>query len=33
VSGIFLVVGSGVLLINLIVDLRYGLLDPKIRQG
>jgi peptide/nickel transport system permease protein len=33
VSGIFLVVGSGVLLINLIVDLSYGLLDPKIRQG
>lgn len=33
ISGIFLVVGSGVLLINMLVDLCYGLLDPKIRQG
>jgi peptide/nickel transport system permease protein len=33
ITGIFLFVGSGVLLINLVVDLSYGLLDPKIRQG
>lgn len=33
ISGIFLVVGVGVMLINLLVDLSYGLLDPKIRQG
>lgn len=33
ITGIFLFVGSGVLLINLLVDLSYGLLDPKIRQG
>jgi peptide/nickel transport system permease protein len=33
VSGIFLVVGSGVMLINFLVDISYGFLDPKIRQG
>ena len=31
VSGVFLVVGIAVLLINLIVDLSYGWLDPRIR--
>jgi len=32
VSGVFLVVGIGVLVINLIVDLSYGWLDPKVRH-
>lgn len=32
VSGVFLVVGIGVLLINLLVDLSYGWLDPKVRH-
>ena len=32
VSGVFLVLGLGVLLINLTVDLSYGWLDPKVRQ-
>ena len=32
VSGVFLVVGLGVLLINLLVDLSYGFLDPKVRH-
>jgi peptide/nickel transport system permease protein len=32
ISGIFLVVGLAVLLINLIVDLSYGLLDPRVRR-
>lgn len=32
VSGVFLVVGVGVLFINLLVDLSYGLLDPKVRH-
>ncbi len=31
VAGVFLVVGVAVMLINLIVDLSYGLLDPKVR--
>lgn len=31
ISGIFLVVGMCVMLINLLVDLSYGLLDPKVR--
>jgi peptide/nickel transport system permease protein len=31
VAGVFLVVGLAVMLINLIVDLSYGLLDPKVR--
>ena len=31
VSGVFLIVGIGVLLINLVVDLSYGWLDPKVR--
>jgi peptide/nickel transport system permease protein len=32
VSGVFLVVGVGILFINLLVDLSYGLLDPKVRH-
>ena len=32
VSGVFLVVGVGILLINLLVDLSYGWLDPTVRQ-
>ena len=32
VTGVFLVVGLAVLLINLLVDLSYGLLDPRVRQ-
>lgn len=32
VTGVFLVVGVGILVINLLVDLTYGLLDPKVRQ-
>lgn len=32
VSGVFLTVGVGVLLINLMVDLSYGFLDPKVRH-
>ena len=32
ISGVFLVVGIGVLLINLLVDLSYGWLDPKVRH-
>ena len=33
ITGVFLVVGVAVMLINLAVDLTYGLLDPKVRQG
>ena len=32
ISGVFLVVGVGVLVINLLVDLSYGWLDPKVRH-
>jgi peptide/nickel transport system permease protein len=32
VTGVFLVVGVGILFINLLVDLTYGLLDPKVRH-
>ena len=32
VTGVFLLVGVAVLLINLLVDLSYGLLDPKVRM-
>lgn len=32
ISGIFLLVGVGVLAINLLVDLSYGFLDPKVRH-
>ena len=31
VAGVFLIVGIAVMLINLIVDLSYGILDPKVR--
>jgi peptide/nickel transport system permease protein len=31
ITGVFLVVGFAVVVINLIVDLSYGLLDPKVR--
>lgn len=31
ITGVFLVVGVSVTLINLLVDLSYGLLDPKVR--
>jgi len=31
ITGVFLVVGVAVTLINLLVDLSYGLLDPKVR--
>ena len=31
ITGVFLVVGIAVMLINLVVDLSYGLLDPKVR--
>lgn len=32
VTGVFFVVGLAVMLINLVVDLSYGLIDPKVRQ-
>jgi peptide/nickel transport system permease protein len=32
ITGIFLVVGIFVILVNLVVDLSYGMLDPKIRH-
>jgi peptide/nickel transport system permease protein len=32
ITGMFFVVGLSVMLINLAVDLSYGLLDPKVRQ-
>jgi peptide/nickel transport system permease protein len=31
ITGVFLIVGVAIMLINLIVDLSYGLLDPKVR--
>ena len=31
ITGVFLVIGVAVMLINLAVDLSYGLLDPKVR--
>ncbi|MBL4908069.1 MAG: ABC transporter permease [Sneathiella sp.] len=31
ITGIFLIVGTGVALINLLIDLCYGFLDPKVR--
>ena len=33
ITGVFLVVGVAVMLINLAVDLSYGLLDPRVRQA
>jgi peptide/nickel transport system permease protein len=32
IAGVFLVVGVAVMLINLLVDLSYGLLDPRVRH-
>ena len=32
ISGVFLVVGLSVMLINLLVDLSYGVLDPRVRH-
>ena len=32
VTGVFLIVGVSILLINLLVDLTYGFLDPKVRN-
>jgi peptide/nickel transport system permease protein len=32
VTGLFLVIGVTVVLINLLVDLSYGVLDPRVRQ-
>jgi peptide/nickel transport system permease protein len=32
ITGLFLVIGVGVMLINLFVDLSYGILDPRVRQ-
>jgi peptide/nickel transport system permease protein len=31
ITGVFLIVGIAVVLINLLIDLSYGLLDPKVR--
>ena len=31
ITGVFLIVGVAVMLINLLVDLSYGLLDPSVR--
>jgi peptide/nickel transport system permease protein len=31
ITGVFLIVGVAVMFINLMVDLSYGLLDPKVR--
>jgi peptide/nickel transport system permease protein len=31
ITGVFMVVGLAVMLINLAVDLSYGILDPKVR--
>jgi len=33
ITGVFFVVGLAVMLINLAVDLSYGLIDPKVRHG
>ena len=33
VTGVFLIVGVSVLVINLVVDLAYGYLDPRVRYG
>ncbi len=32
ITGVFLVFGVAVVFINLLVDLSYGLLDPKVRN-
>jgi len=31
ITGVFLIVGVAVMMINLLVDLSYGMLDPKVR--
>ena len=31
ITGVFLIVGVAVMFINLVVDLSYGLLDPRVR--
>jgi peptide/nickel transport system permease protein len=31
ITGVFLIVGVAVMVINLVVDLSYGLLDPRVR--
>jgi peptide/nickel transport system permease protein len=31
ITGVFLIVGVAVMMINLLVDLSYGVLDPKVR--
>ena len=31
ITGVFLIVGVAVMVINLLVDLSYGMLDPKVR--
>ncbi len=33
ITGVFFVVGLAVMVINLLVDLTYGLIDPKVRHG
>ncbi|MFA7503291.1 MAG: ABC transporter permease [Burkholderiaceae bacterium] len=33
ITGVFLIVGIAVMLINLVVDLTYGLFDPKVRTS
>ena len=33
ITGVFLIVGFLVILVNLLVDLCYGYLDPKVRYG
>jgi peptide/nickel transport system permease protein len=32
IAGVFLIVGVAVVFINLLIDLSYGLLDPKVRH-
>jgi peptide/nickel transport system permease protein len=32
ITGVFLIVGVAVMVINLVVDLSYGLLDPRVRH-
>ena len=31
ITGVFLIIGVAVIIINLLVDLSYGWLDPKVR--
>jgi peptide/nickel transport system permease protein len=32
ITGVFLITGVAVMVINLLVDLSYGLFDPKVRH-